>query len=282
MINAHSTGYYEVSLDGGKSFSRTENMLLTGFYSTLTGTLLCRVGEGTTPPSFNDAAMTSTIQSATGTLVSQVKTYDAVLDKIVITSQYEFSFAGGIEKTITEIGVVMGTTLVSRALFESEINVTLIDALLVRYTLVTRIDAAVKPVTLTLGGVDYTGTMYMCNPGEWEQSTFGSLKRATTYAVLINGTYERGADGYLTGSGTHVAGYSCVATETQGVSTKAAATTFTSGLEAADQTFNVLAISDANSATASQMVALIVFDTAVLRTIDNIINVSLTVVQVAT
>lgn len=280
-MRAKSYGIFELSLDGGKSFTKKANMLLTGFYTTLTGNTFCRVGEGTSPVNFNDSAITLPLTSAAGTLISTVQTYDASTDEIVIKSQYEFTFATGVVKNLSEIGIVLGSTLVSRAVFDSIIEVTAIDVLLVRYTLTTRIDASPTPVVITIGDIDYSGTVVICNPNKWLQPSFGSLKFSDTYVELINGTYVRGSDCYLSGAGTKVVGYAAAVTEASVAGAKIASATVSSGLESTEQTFNVLAVSKADSSVANQMLALIVFDSPVTRTVDDIVNASLTVQQVS-
>ncbi len=279
MITALNRGTYSVSTDGGKTFSDYSNMLLSGFYSTINGLTVCQVGEGINTPIFNDFKLTNELSSSNGTLISTVNTFDNDRNLIIITSQYQYVFPSSVAKTITEVGIRQGTTLVSRALFSAPIIVTPNDHLIVRYTLVTEIDAAPYPVSLDLGGVTYTGTVIKCNPSEWRQDGFGSLKQSFSVASLIDGNYTRGNDGYLTGSGVHKVGYICVTDEAGNANRKVSSITVSSGLDATDITFNVLAISSSNNSAANKMLALIQFDSAVFKSADNIVNAALTIIQ---
>lgn len=286
MINTKATGTYSLSLDGGLTFKDTANMLLTGFYAVAGGALTCVLGTSNTPPAFTDTNITNQVSSAAGTAISTSYLYDAVTEEIVVTKVTEFIFGTGITLNANEVGLKQGGTLASRALFtEDEILATVeidpTDHVVLRYTLVTRIDSSPIPVSLMIDEVEVTGTLMAVNPNKWI-SNFGTLDLGSLYISLVTGSYVKGAEGYLTGSGTLVNAYAAAKSNTQGAAIKQTTYTVSTGLNATETTFNtILLTSDSNSTTAVQVVAIVTMDAPVVRSDSLVLNASFVLGQEA-
>ncbi|MGR6502814.1 hypothetical protein [Shewanella sp. Koi 1] len=288
MITATAHGYYEVSLDGGKSFlPKQHNLLLNGYYNTNTGTTTCQIGTGNAAPTATNSALTGAITSATGTQVSQTYSFEAATGSIVITTKYQYVFATNLTITAQEIGIRQGSTLVSRALFKNTeggteaLDITPVDYFVVRYTLIQKVPSSAVPVIMVLDGNSYTGILMVCNPNKWSTSIFGTLNISTGYINLLNGVYTRDANGYLSGTPTVINSYLATSASNTSATMKERTFTVSSGLNEIDTAFNIIALSGNANNTALEVQAFIQLDSPVVRTSDFIVNATFHLQQVA-
>lgn len=148
--------------------------------------LYSRLGSGTTPAAVTDTQLQTQTKSTTTPAPSgQATVSDTVNGYQTITGGYEFATETG-SVTYNELGIgwnTTGTTLGTRALFPSAVNLTNGQNVRLLYTLVFSWPATVTPVTVSLAainGFNISGSMKVCG-------TFNTLFGYTANNSSIQG-----------------------------------------------------------------------------------------------
>lgn len=182
------SGRFRISvLRHGKLVQSTEfqNLILDRYLSrwangSLTNTVQCVVGSGTTTPTETDVTLTSQVGSAK-TGVASVETNYKVGSDYYARTRYTFTYAvGELTATIGEIGVSFGT--ISSGLIDTKtlvkdpagdpttISLTAADQLIVEYYMTQRIPTTFTPAVINVNGVPTSctvETMNVLNSSVW-------------------------------------------------------------------------------------------------------------------
>lgn len=272
-------GSYELSLDGGKTWSLQHNLLLDAYFNTVpAGAITCLIGSSNTPPIGSDTSITTPLISTS--VVREALQKEVLAESTLIRDSYVFAFGTGNTLSAKELGVRCATTLVSRALIKSvsgapiTIEIDPLDDVQVRYTLEYEFSLQPVPIQITLNGVIYNGTLTVANPFAWTSPSLGVIVSGTRVATcplgnfsVVNGAFV-GSSIAATEAGTGVLSQ-VISSQSRGVST-----VYTSDLTTHEAPFGQLVLMTNSSFTASSVLAVISLGATVTKTVDEVLNIS--------
>lgn len=169
-------GYYSFSKDGGKTWLDFSNMLLTGYYNNnlQNGSMKAVIGRNQNPPQYTDVAFSTAITSDLETEMEEGRNIYYEEDYFIVQRYKEFNFGVGNNVTgAADVGLYIGSSLVSRSLLkDAQGNPTVIDIIpedniVIRYTFEYTVYRKPTPTTLTINGVEYSGTITLTSPNKW-------------------------------------------------------------------------------------------------------------------
>lgn len=196
MITAR--GVYSISLDGGKTFSSKNNMLLSNYYRYSTkGSFFAVVGSNTTPVTFNDTAIPSGAQSPATPSFDEVVDIDNVGEDFISNKSFTFEFGTGLNLTIQEVGIVSNGRLVSRAVYSEPVYVTELDSLVVRYTIQYIVNTKEHTFNFDYKGRSIIASVRAVNPNQWGKRLFGYPLEIT--AIALGGGWTVDQNNYIVG-----------------------------------------------------------------------------------
>ncbi len=211
MINSKVYGFYEISLDGGKTFSNeTKNLILNNYYNktSFTNNMTLVIGSGNTPPELTDVSLGSQFgSSAIETDFDSNASRETFSDRFEITYNRLFDLGTGYNNTIRELGI-MNPNLCSRALLTdptgspTEVPLVSTDHVLIRYsiTYVVPRTPQVFSLIINLQPVNATVTAVNGGLGAWGNATFGEIVAYANIGADDAGTWTVNEDGEVIGS----------------------------------------------------------------------------------
>lgn len=277
-------GRYLVSKDGGKNWLKADNKLLFGYYmQVMPGGMQLEVGAGTLPPTYNDSSLTTLAKSNTPSNFDGSSSVLIESDKFSITKQRTFNFGTGHSFSISEVGLLSGSVLVSRALFKdykgnsTSILITPMDSLQIKYSMTYTIPRTPFHAQIEYLGQTIGATITLVNPERWGGDMLGepvSLSRVSAGANMVIGNDGRLTAGIVIGE----AGTLTTDRFADGYTRAISGSVNTNASEMIG-TFSQMIITDSSSISYASAIALIELDTPITKTDKTTLTMGLTLYQ---
>lgn len=279
-------GVYKISLDGGVSWIKSDNMLVSGYFNHNLNSMTMKLGIGNNLESYQDTDINEYTQagSQSSSGFSESKSVNVDDDKFYVKKSQVFNFGVGHNFSLSEIGLFSGSTLFSRTIIKDDngtpisIAVTEVDDLIIRYEISYKIPRQKFNVSLVFLEEERPAKLYFCNPNQWGELSIG--QPISISGAGISHDTEIGDDGYLTIC-TVNASIRNAADQRNEVNTndkRIYTSSFFAGLNDLNGEFKQILLSK-GSTSLNTVVAVIDFDEPITKTEDDTLSFSISIVQ---
>lgn len=289
MIKSTVKGFYDISIDGGKTFIySTKNLVLNNYYSKtfLTDDMTLVIGSGNTPPDLTDNGLASQFGvSTTETGFDLTPVREIFADRFEVTYSKTFDLGVGYANTLRELGI-KNPNLISRALLKAAdgtpITVALAatDHVIIRYSITYIIPRAPVYFNVTINNVSVVASVKAVNVenGAWGSITPAEVTKYDKFGVDVAGTWTLDVNDNVIGG--NLTNDVTVITNINGTSNLNITGTVAAGTGDWNQTFQQILItsSGVNFLTAPILIDL---DQPVTKNAAQVVNISITVNQAA-
>ncbi len=289
MIKPTVYGAYDVSLDGGKTFTySTRNLILNTYYAKtgFTVDMTLSIGAGTIAPQLTDTALgslfgTSPIEAGFESSPERV----VFGDRFEITYSRLFDLGVGFTGILSELGI-NNPNLVSRALLKAAdqtpttVQLLVTDHVVVRYRLAYSISRTPQVFNLTINETPVVATVYAVNGevGGWGTVNIAEVVRYANFGVASAGTWTLDANDNILGA--NIVNPVIASTNVNGILDLTIVGTVVAGVGDWNQSFQQILVTSAgvNRITAPILIDL---DVPITKTSNDVINISVTANQAA-
>ena len=289
MIKSKVYGVYDLSVDGGVTFTnQSKNLILNTYYAktSLTENMTLLIGSGSTPPELTDTSL----EAQFGTSATEAG-FEPSPERVVFSDRFEikysriFDFGVGFTDTLRELGV-NNNGLISRALLkaadQNPTSVTLVntDHVIIRYSLIYVVSRVPVVFNLTVNTVPVVATITAVNGefGGWGTTTPAEVVVYDNFGVDVAGTWTIDSNGNIVGP--NISDAVSVITNVNGISNLTIVGTIAAGISDWNQTFQqILVTSSGNNFITAPI--LIDLDVPITKTSDDVITMSISANQAA-
>lgn len=279
-------GKYELSLNGGKDWVEVSNMLVKGYYALAADdSVWVGIGSNGNIPTYSDTSLPNIVVGYTSQGLNNINL--EIKEGYYHVSCYtDFDLGTGHEFIAKDIGMAFRTSgnLASRALFKDSegnpinINVSRKDVIKVRYTLTYIIPRTPIPVTISVNGVEHTGTLRVVNPNKWGDHYVSRPIYIQAVGIAPQGTWTTNQNGYIDNTGSPLASENCIVRELTSNSNKIFSFSASLGVDKFNHTFGQIAFSNGGLST-NNIAVLIDLDTDIVNTPNDYLALGVEIVQ---